>query len=947
MPTGRIRERQLKGGLSVASELYAQSVLESQCEEQVDSGEEAGTPPEILMRVLKEWQPWAPGQMMAVLPDGSQQLVLQLWFGVPENQQAAWRQLRQDQGLRGLPTQGGRVPGVPTAPLPQVTFAEYSGHPEVFVTAVPAVKLRDGHPSLRFEESLEYILHHKADVVTLQSPVTEHISVLHFHKDQIQRAQSVGAAFCVAEGPSQYGPFKVPLTTMRNVYMRPESSWDLGCEWYDSMRAEIRSVDKGYKMRYNRLPGGRAGVSWGPETVYPEYRRVQIVNVNGRAVVRMPRLPDEFTEVDVLRVYTEAVRRNVNDMAIVSMMALYGLQSGCSASATSNLWPNYNGAWPDLDHLQAERVKKLTQFAVPRLLPTQTEPEGQPTRIHPKSVHVEPRKRRGITDPAAERRKMVQVLKNVWQSFTLAELRENFARAPEFRRHPGRDSMRTKGPPGLDSINNRMDPSLMAEFEYGSLRAFGEQVDVLQSSGLAVDHILEDMEMHYEQFPLDWLEQWYAAQLVSHHGSNTDPRGCFGYMHLPDRLNRYNYVTADLVDKDLEEAQEQMNWTPWSEATRRQALAFTAQRRKISASGKFYCMMAWFDDNSMGSIFFFTQTAKRVQRALWKRMRIAFSEKKAAINLHAAIEFEASLGQELRCKQRQILLPQPKVVKYVGGIDEMVTDANIHPKQLVERPKMERSVGRILFACGPVPTAWADFLILIGLLVVQHSFLSFVKFNEPLRRVLGSIRKKLLTENGRPTTSYHFRPGSDGLPVWVLKTDASRRVSTFFGAAGGWFYAWETNTIFFFCHLWSPAAVEETNIGELEMKAAEIGGQLVADVTAALYGRRDQRHYLYSYGDNQAVFDSVLNGMHARKNGMRFLASQRASQEMRLERLLASAHIVRAANRPADALANMDILLFVRLVRHEFPTASLCRLAVPAAYADLQPLIDWKHFCSV
>jgi len=172
----------------------------------------------------------------------------------------------------------------------------------------------------------------------------------------------------------------------------------------------------------------------------------------------MPRLPDEFTEVDALRVYTEAVRRNVNDMAIVSMMALYGLQSGCSASATSNLWPNYNGAWPDLDHLQAERVKKLTQFAVPRLLPTQTEPEGQPTRIHPKSVHVEPRKRRGITDPAAERRKMVQVLKNVWQSFTLAELRENFARAPEFRRHPGRDSMRTKGPPGLDSINNRMDP---------------------------------------------------------------------------------------------------------------------------------------------------------------------------------------------------------------------------------------------------------------------------------------------------------------------------------------------------------------------------------------------------------------------------------------------------------------------------------------------------------
>jgi hypothetical protein len=884
---------------------------------------------------------------MAVQLDGSQQLVSQLWFGTPENQHTAWWQLRPDGSRRAQPAKGWCIPGVPAAPLPQVTFAEYSANPQVFATAVPTVKLRDGHPSLRFEESLEYILHNKADVVTLQSPVTEHIAVMHFHKDQVERAKSVGAKFRLAAGPSQYGPFKVPLTTMRKVYVQPQFSWDVGCAWYDSMRSEIRSVDKGYKMRYNRLPGGRSGVSWGPEAVHPEYRRVQLVNVNGRAVVRMPRLPDAFTEVKVLRVYAEAVRRNARDMAAASSMALYGLQSGCSATATSNLWPNYNGAWPDLDHLQAERVKKLTQFAVPRLLPTQTEPEGQPTRLHPKSVHIETRKRRGITDPAAERRKMVQVMRNVWQSFTLAELREHFARATDVSHHIGGDRMRAKGPPGLDSINNRMDPSLMADFEYGSLRAFGEQMDVLQSSGMPVDHLLEDFEAQYEQFPLDWLEQWYATQLVSHQGSNTDPRGCFGYMHLPDRLNRYNYLTAELVDKDLEEEQQNICWTPWSEDTKRRALTFTAQRRKISASGKFYCMMAWFDDNSMGCIFFFTQTAKRVQRALWKRMNIAFSEKKAAINLHAAIEFEASLGQELRCKQRRLLLPQSKVVKYVGGIDEMLADARVHPAQLVAKTKTERSVGRILFACGPVPTVWADFLILIGLLLVQQSFLSYVKFNDPLRRVLESIKRKLLTENGRPTTSYHFRPGMDGLPVWVSKTDASRRVSTFFGAAGGWFYAWETNTVFFFCYLWPPATVEECNIGELEMKAAEIGGQLVADVNAALYGRRDQRHYLFSYGDNQAVFESVLNGMHARKNGMRFLAAQRASQEMRLERLLAAAHIVRTANRPADALANMDILSFVRLVRHEFPTASLCRLAVPAAYADLQPLIDWKRFCSV
>ena len=87
------------------------------------------------------------------------------------------------------------------------------------------------------------------------------------------------------------------------------------------------------------------------------------------------------------------------------------------------------------------------------------------------------------------------------------------------------------------------------------------------------------------------------------------------------------------------------------------------------------------------------------------------------------------------------------------------------------------------------------------------------------------------------------------------------------------------------------------------------------------------------------------NGMHARKDGMRFLTARRASQEMALERLLASAFIPREANRPADALANMDVPAFVRLIRAEHPTAGLCRLAVPAAYADLRSLVDWKGAC--
>jgi hypothetical protein len=412
---------------------------------------------------------------------------------------------------------------------------------------------------------------------------------------------------------------------------------------------------------------------------------------------------------------------------------------------------------------------------------------------------------------------------------------------------------------------------------------------------------------------------------------------------LPNRLNRINYMTAELVKMELEAKQQLVVWTPWSAETRLAALSFQADRRAISQSGSFFCQMAWFDDNSCGALSFFTQTVKSTQRALWRRFCIAFSEAKAAINLYDARSFEPALGLELRCKARQTRLPPSKVQDYAAGIGEMLSDAEQHPQRLVERPKVEKSVGRVLFASGPVPTVWHDFLILIGLLLVQSSFEHYVRFNDRMVACWSSIRTKLQTQNGRPTTSYAYRPGCDGLPVWITRTDASRRTSTFFGAAGGWFHAWESDVVFFFCTRWPEDIVKATNIGELELAAAEIAARLVTDVQVAL--GCPTAGYLYQYGDNSACFDSVLNGMHARKDGMRFLTARRASQEMALERLLASAFIPREANRPADALANMDVPAFVRLIRAEHPTAGLCRLAVPAAYADLRSLVDWKGAC--
>ena len=445
---------------------------------------------------------------------------------------ALWMVRPDGTGAAFGPDPSWSTAGVPAYAVPQLPFEKYHGHPELFATAVPSVSLKGGHPSLRFVEHLDYIRHHKPDVVTMQSPVTEHLPVPHFHHAQLRRANAVAQSlgrppsFRIEAGPSPFGPFHMPPTTMRRLHMQPQPTWDRGCEWYKANMAELASVEKGYRMRYNRLPGGRDGFSYGIDALYPEYRWVPWINVEGGAVVRQPRLPDEFTEVRVLQLYTECVHKGVSDQETASSLGLYGIQAKVFASPTSHFWPLYSGACPELDHLQSQRVKKLSQFAVPRLLPNKTKPAGMPSRIHPKSVHVTAQKRRGVTDLAATRKKMVRIATNVWKAYTMKELRKELMEVRTSHLTSGPPGLidadmkdiagverrervleySRKGPPGDDSINACMSANLFADFDYGTVRALGEQMDILQSSGLPVDHILEDFEAHYEQFPIDFME---------------------------------------------------------------------------------------------------------------------------------------------------------------------------------------------------------------------------------------------------------------------------------------------------------------------------------------------------------------------------------------------------------------------------------------------------------
>jgi hypothetical protein len=580
------------------------------------------------------------------------------------------------------------------------------------------------------------------------------------------------------------------------------------------------------------------------------------------------------------------------------------------------------------------------------LLAERIDPSGNPDRASPKSCITQVKasgkiKRRGLTDPGAPRQRRVQLRDGSWQTF---ETEAQLTKAIRFSQLIVVDAAK-KGPPGVDSINATMRPEqedgCEVDFEYGSAKLFMEMLGILCTSGVSVDCIYEDFSAHYEQLPVDYMEHWYTTQMVSEF-AETDPMGCFGYRHCPEVYNRHNYMMNELITKRQRRAQASFNWCPWSAEMRRAVEAYTENRRRLGGSGDWFVKNGWFDDNQCACLRPFTETAKRLQREFWDEFNFKYADEKAATNLYETTVFETALGVEFRARERRCQLPDTKVQTYSTAIDGMLRTAAEHKQSLVPRETVEQAVGRAIHTCDAAPDTWIYLISLLALLAMQRSFEHYVKFNNDICEMFAAIRSVLHEGNGRPLVSYHYRPGADGLPVVETWTDASRRTSTFFGAAGGYFRLRGTKTVFFFTYKWPEEHVQECNIGELEMKAAEIAARLADDVMRNVL-HSTATYYLYQFGDNEAMFQHALNSFHSGRPGARFLTHRRAKQERDANRLLTAAHVFRTENTLADMLANQQTAQFLISALALYPDCCFQQLIVPPHYADLSPLVSFKR----
>eukprot|EP01050_Picozoa_sp_SAG11_P015330 SAG11_NODE_1976_length_3974_cov_4.102452_4_plen_138_part_00 len=72
---------------------------------------------------------------------------------------------------------------------------------------------------------------------------------------------------------------------------------------------------------------------------------MQWENVNGMAVPKFPRLPDEFTDVDVAGMYAEAVRVGVSDMASASEMGSRPDGESLNDFCSEDIYTRYITIW--------------------------------------------------------------------------------------------------------------------------------------------------------------------------------------------------------------------------------------------------------------------------------------------------------------------------------------------------------------------------------------------------------------------------------------------------------------------------------------------------------------------------------------------------------------------------------------------------------------------------
>ena len=213
---------------------------------------------------------------------------------------------------------------------------------------------------------------------------------------------------------------------------------------------------------------------------------------------------------------------------------------------------------------------------------------------------------------------------------------------------------------------------------------------------------------------------------------------------------------------------------PWSREVVAAADEYMAARRSRGYSGRFWFQFAWVDDTSVASLRVFTATACRVRYEVWRELQWIWDVEKSTQYLFGQPQIPATVGCELVVPQRRMELPQAKRQKYERLANELCADAVSHPRALVESVKLERVIGQLLHAADFYIEMWIFFLELIYSIGSDMQLATRTVLSKAARHCIREMVRIMQTGEGRPFTPYRLRPGGDGLPVWMTRTDAGR-----------------------------------------------------------------------------------------------------------------------------------------------------------------------------
>jgi hypothetical protein len=840
------------------------------------------------------------------------------------------------------------------------------------------------HTNQLIPEDLSYCLH-APDVITYESPITLHVPVLWFHVEQLERCALAGITPPIASGPPTFttsyehgvlyyqgfGP-AMP-ETMEDLFI-DFMTWAHVNDWVQSYLAEIERVQQGgYHYNASHIVGGRDGIDISLYAMKEVYRKcvwhnggvIDGVYRPGVPVPQAASLPDAYTQVRVFDIYRSAEYYQCTDKAICSMMALYGIESGTACSGTSSLIPNYKGAWSHLELLQQVRDAKQRDYGLfPRLTVTTQEVQYWPTRFLPKGVAQQEKddgsvKDRATTDAGA-RRQSIRAARRQQHHDRTSEVLQSFA--GEYNR------LRSNASPGLDSPNACIPESTLLDIRWGSVTEFTKSIDILLSSKLPVDIVIRDFKSWYEEWSRAPSEVHLCGQIVGG-GVEYDTSCCFGWRDCAHLLSRCNYTVLDMIQQELDVAQATFDFEGVDPVAKRKMIDWTEYRRAQGYHGRWTSVLPFIDDNTFACISAngrWTAKVIEVVEQMWQRFNYEISHDKSETNVYDAKEWSPVLGRIMHTRNRETSLPPKKVKRYCDDIDKIVAAATAHPRRLVEKKTCEQAFGRLLFACDAgVPSVWPDFLSLIS--AVSGSWSQYwVQLTSEAQHLLLQAKWKLQNLNAACFTPYTPRPMSDGWPIVVCYTDASRKPLTMEGDYGGWIWLHGSRVVYFFSGWFSPEGVAAADINELETIAAEISASLAHHAVPRMYGgsvsERDsdeeaddadsdrhgaQMHYLYSFGDSQVFFEHVMPGASANSHGLRFLYRRRAQADQQRPRITITTHVLRGKNVPADHLSNGLIEPFkVEIESVLGPGLTFVRLDVSAEMASLKSLIDWKRSCA-